>query len=89
MTFTQRHHRARRARAHASIRRSSSYAYAANFHLPFELAIWGISTPLPVDHYLALLLDWQKLRIDPHVVVLCNTLELLQTHHITARLCDF
>ena len=27
LTFTQRHHRARRARAHAPIRRSSSYAY--------------------------------------------------------------
>jgi hypothetical protein len=27
LTFTQRHHRARRARAHASIWRSSSYAY--------------------------------------------------------------
>ncbi|MGY4287010.1 hypothetical protein ACVWXO_006230 [Bradyrhizobium sp. LM2.7] len=27
LIFTQRHHRARRARAHASIRRSSSYAY--------------------------------------------------------------
>lgn len=39
LTFTQRHHRARRARAHASIRRSSSCAYPAYRPLAREGAL--------------------------------------------------
>jgi hypothetical protein len=48
LTLTQRHHRARRARAHASIRRSSSYAYhlAGDRHFVSAASLASPSSPV-------------------------------------------
>ena len=47
LTITQRHHRARRARAHAAIRRSSSYANLSL--LPLSTALAQNDKPVPVN----------------------------------------
>jgi hypothetical protein len=57
-----RHHRTRRARAHASIRRSSSYAYLADRRLKsLRSSVNGALGCAPTDGFLWFIADWSTI----------------------------
>jgi hypothetical protein len=86
LTFTQSHHSARRARAQASIRRSSSYAYPAFWFSELDLD-FGISGPAVIGKDIEDLIGTLPAETDPHSIVELWRLGA-RAYHLAKKLDD-